>query len=145
MLDYVSKIDVKQRPINRGLKSERHTVRPSAHWVRTTWIDKVSPSPLPHLITDPSLAHRGIHATAHTESMRFVRHSCRFILSAMKLVILAVDRLFIYKFIFHSILPFPNTTFAQTFVEGWANTVERFTKQASFSFDSFVCRIQNCV
>ena len=36
------------------------------------------PSPLPHLITDPSLAHRGIHGTPHTESMRFVRHSCRF-------------------------------------------------------------------
>ena len=53
-------------------------LRPSAHWVHTTWIDKVSPSPLPHLITDPSLAHRGIHATTHTESMRFVRHSCRF-------------------------------------------------------------------
>ena len=25
-------------------------VRPSAHWVHTTWIDKVSPSPLPHVI-----------------------------------------------------------------------------------------------
>ena len=36
------------------------------------------PSPLPHLITDPSLAHRGIHVTPHTESIRFVRHSCRF-------------------------------------------------------------------
>ena len=45
-----------------------------AHWVDTTWIDKVSPSPLPHVITDPSLAHRGIHVTPHTESMRFVRH-----------------------------------------------------------------------
>ena len=33
------------------------SLRPSAHWVHTTWIDKVSPSPLPHLITDPSLAH----------------------------------------------------------------------------------------
>ena len=54
------------------------TVRPSAYRVHTTWIDKVSPSPLPHLITDLSLAHRGIHVTAHTESMRFVRHSCRF-------------------------------------------------------------------
>ena len=53
-------------------------IRPSAHRVHTTWIDKVSPSPLPHLITDPSLSHRGIHITAHTESMRFVRHSCRF-------------------------------------------------------------------
>ena len=54
------------------------TLRPSAHWVHTTWIDKVSPSPLPHLITDPSLAHRGIHVTSQIESMRFVRHSCRF-------------------------------------------------------------------
>ena len=54
-------------------------IRPSAHRVHTTWMDKVSPSPLPHLITDPSLAHRGIHVTAHTESMRFVRHSCRFL------------------------------------------------------------------
>ena len=53
-------------------------LRPSTHWVHTTWIDKVSPSPLPHLITDPSLALRVIHATPHTESMRFVRHSCRF-------------------------------------------------------------------
>ena len=54
------------------------TVWPSAHWVHTTWIDKVSPSPLPHLITDPSLAHRGIHVTSQIESMRLVRHSCRF-------------------------------------------------------------------
>ena len=39
-------------------------LRPSAHWVHTTWIDKVSPSPLTHLITDPSLAHRGIQVTS---------------------------------------------------------------------------------
>ena len=53
-------------------------VRPIAHRVHTAWIDKVSPSPLLHLITDPSLAHRGIHVTSQIESMRFVRHSCRF-------------------------------------------------------------------
>ena len=53
-------------------------LRPNAHWVHTTWIDKVSSSLLPHLITDPSLAHRGIHVTPQIESMRFVRHSCRF-------------------------------------------------------------------
>ena len=33
-------------------------LRQSTHRVHTTWIDKVSPSPLSHLITDLSLAHR---------------------------------------------------------------------------------------
>ena len=34
--------------------------------------------PLPSTPFNPSLAHRGIHVTPHTELMRFVRHSCRF-------------------------------------------------------------------
>ena len=53
------------------------SLRPSAHWVHTTWIDKVM-NRQGHESTDPSLAHRGIHVTSQIESMRFVRHSCRF-------------------------------------------------------------------
>ena len=34
--------------------------------------------PLPSTPFNPSLSHRGIHVTAHTELMRFMRHSCRF-------------------------------------------------------------------
>ena len=34
----------------------------------------VLPSPLPHVITDSSFAHRDIHVHPDTESMRFVRH-----------------------------------------------------------------------
>ena len=53
-------------PVEARLKAPRTLSRPNM-------MRQGTPSPLPHVITDPSLAHRGIHVTPHTESMRFVR------------------------------------------------------------------------
>ena len=49
-------------------------LRPTAHRCNKMRRDEVSPSPLPHTITDLFFAHRDIHVTPHTESMRFVWH-----------------------------------------------------------------------